>query len=107
MRTFLYAVSAKRAQLENNDSRAGQGYAVALETLNDGETPGEALRRLGLFGYMRESTVEELANGAIGTLADRFHSVAVVNGAVDYYGQKHRLASSRWMNTGLRALKLA
>ncbi|KAA8559374.1 hypothetical protein FX985_05747 [Pseudomonas extremaustralis] len=104
---FLYAVSAKRAQLENNDSRAGQGYAVALETLNDGETPGEALRRLGLFGYMRESTVEELANGAIGTLADRFHSVAVVNGAVDYYGQKHRLASSRWMNTGLRALKLA
>ena len=104
---FLYAVSAKRAQLENNDSRAGQSYAVALETLNDGEAPGEALRRLGLFGYIRESTVEELANGAIGTLADSFHSVAVVNGAVDYYGQKHRLASSRWMNTGLRALKLA
>lgn len=103
---FLYAVSAKRAQWEDNDFRAGQGYGVALQTLNDGESPGEALRRLGLFSYIREATVKELARGAIGTLADSHHSVAVINGALDDYGQKQALASSRWMSTGLRALKL-
>lgn len=103
---FLYAVSAKRAQLENNDFRGGQSYGVALETLNDGEHPGEALRRLGLYGYLRESTVKELAEGAIGTLADSHHSVAVIDGALDFYGQKQALASSRWMSAGLRALKL-
>lgn len=104
---FLYAVSAKRAQIENNDFRARESYAVALQTLNDGEYPGEALRRLGLFGYIRESTVKELADGAIGTLADSTHSVAVINGALDDYGHKRDLASSRWMSAGLRALKLA
>lgn len=104
---FLYAVSAKRAQWENNDFRGRQSYAAALETLNDGEHPGEALRRLGLYGYMRDTTVDELASGAIGTLADSGHSVAVVGGELDYYGQKHNLASSHWMRTGLRALTLA
>ncbi|WP_181157366.1 hypothetical protein [Pseudomonas poae] len=103
---FLYAVSAKRAQWENNDFRGRQGYAIALETLNDGEHPGEALRRLGLYGYVRSSTVKELAAGAIGTLADSDHSVAVVGGALDNYGQRYNLASSHWMNTGSRALKL-
>lgn len=104
---FLYAVSAKRAQMENNDFRARESYEVALQTLNDGEYPGEALRRLGLFGYIRESTVKELADGAIGTLADSAHSVAVINGALDDYGRKLALASSRWMSAGMRALKLA
>ncbi len=104
---FLFAVSAKRAQWENNDFRARQSYEVALQTLNDGEFPGEALRRLGLFGYIRESSVDELLKGAVGTLADSHHSVAVIDGALDFYGQKRELASSRWMNTGLRALKLA
>lgn len=103
---FLYAVSAKRAQLENNDFRGDQGFAVALDTLNDGEHPGEALRRLGLYGYLRDSDVTELANGAIGTLADFGHSMAVVQGVLDYYGQKHDLTPSRWMNSGYRALKL-
>lgn len=103
---FLYAVSAKRAQIENNDFRARQSYRTALQTLNDGEYPGEALRRLGLFGYVRESTVAELANGAIGTLADNWHSVAVIDGALDFYGKKQDLASSRWMSSGFRALKL-
>ncbi|MFV3015939.1 DUF2333 family protein [Pseudomonas sp. KHB2.9] len=103
---FLYAVSAKRAQIENNDFRARQSYTTALQTLNDGEYPGEALRRLGLFGYVRESTVAELANGAIGTLADNWHSVAVIDGALDFYGKKQDLASSRWMSSGFRALKL-
>ncbi|MGB3122789.1 MAG: hypothetical protein WBB95_03190 [Pseudomonas sp.] len=103
---FLFAVSAKRAQLENNDFRGNQSFAVAMDTLNDGEHPGQALRRLGLYGYVRDTDVGELANGAIGTLADHGHSMAVVNGVLDYYGHKHDLAPSRWMNTGYRALKL-
>lgn len=103
---FLYACSAKRAQMENNDFRAEQGFAVALETLNDGEYPGEALQRLGLFGYIRNSTTEELAGGAIGTLADGWHSVAVVGGALDLYGQKYDLGTSHWKRKTLTALKL-
>ena len=104
---FLYAVSAKRAQLKNNDFRARESFDVAMQTLNDGEYPGQALRRLGLLGYLRESTVSELANGAIGTLADNGHSVAVINGVLDYYGSKYGLRSSaHWMSRGFRALKL-
>ncbi|NJJ59283.1 hypothetical protein [Pseudomonas sp. B14(2022)] len=103
---FLYACSAKRAQLENNDFRAGRSFAVALETLNDGEYPGEALQRLGLFGYIRNSTIEELVNGAIGTIADGWHSVAVIGGALDLYGQKYNLNASSWKSRALTALKL-
>jgi hypothetical protein len=103
---FLYAVSAKRAQLENNDYRGRESFEVAMETLNDGEYPGQALRRLGLYAYVRETDVWELANGAIGTLADYGHSVVVIKGVLDWYGQKYPLATSRWMNSGSRALKL-
>lgn len=103
---FLYAVSAKRAQLEDNDFRAKHSFEAAMQTLNDGEAPGEALRRLGLFGYIRASTTQELAGGAIGTLADNAHSVVVIDGAFDLYGRKYDLASSSWMNNGVWALKL-
>jgi hypothetical protein len=103
---FLYACSAKRAQWENNDFRAGRSFATALETLNDGEYPGEALQRLGLFGYIRNSTAEELVNGAIGTIADGRHSVVVVKGSLDLYGQKYGLNASPWRRKTLTALKL-
>ncbi|RQO58264.1 hypothetical protein [Pseudomonas sp. KBW05] len=103
---FLYAVSAKRAQLKNNDFRARQGFEVAMQTLNDGDFPGNALRRLGLLAYVRESSAEELAKGAIGTLAGNGHSVAVIDGALDLFGKKESLLSSRWMNNSLWAQKL-
>jgi hypothetical protein len=103
---FLYAVSAKRAQLENNDFRAGHSYSVALDTLNDGEYPGEALQRLGLFGYIRNTTFDELTQGVIGTLADGWHSVAVIGGTLDLYGQKYNLGASNWKRRVLSALKL-
>ncbi|MCR4539954.1 hypothetical protein NUV89_16290 [Pseudomonas sp. 18.1.10] len=103
---FLYAVSAKRAQLENNDFRAKQSFEVAMQTLNDGDFPGNALRRLGLFAYVRESSAEELAKGAIGTLAGIGHSVAVFDGALDLFGKKESLLSSSWMNNSLWAQKL-
>lgn len=103
---FLYAVSAKRAQLENNDGRANQSYEIAMQTLSDGEYPGSALRRLGLHAYVRESTVQELIDGAIGTLADTSHSVTVVDGMFDLYGQKRSLDASDWKGYFVRALKL-
>lgn len=103
---FLYAVSAKRAQLENNDGRGNQSYEVAMETLNDGEYPGSALRRLGLSAYVRESTIKELLGGAIGTLANSRHSVVVIDGMLDVYGQKCSLAPLDWQGYFQRALKL-
>ncbi|WDU63921.1 hypothetical protein LRS56_05185 [Pseudomonas poae] len=103
---FLYAVSAKRAMLENHESRAGESFEVAMQTLNDGEHPGEAFRRLGLYAYTRPSTAKELAEGALGTLASYRHSVAVVSGSLDLYGSKLPLASSEWNNSGYRAIKL-
>lgn len=83
---FLYAVSAKRAHEENNEGTAGQSFAAALNTLNDGEAPGEALRRLGLYAFMRGCLATELAQGAIGTLAYDGHSMAVIGGHQELYG---------------------
>ncbi|NWE15384.1 hypothetical protein [Pseudomonas yamanorum] len=103
---FLYAVSAKRAQLENHEGRAGQSFETAMETLNNGELPGDGFRRLGLYAYTRPSTVQELAGGVLGTLANFQHSVVVVNGDIDLYGYKESLLSSTWNNKSGYAVKL-
>lgn len=103
---FLYAVSAKRAMHENHDFRAAESFETAMETLNDGEFPGEAFRRLGLYAYTRPSTAQELADGALGTLAGSGHSVAVVNGNLDWYGFKSKLAGTDWNNPDFQAIKL-
>lgn len=102
---FLFAVSAKRAQMENHEFRAQASFAAAMGTLNDKETPGEALRRLGLYAFTRGSTAEELASGVPGTLANHGHSVGVFNGVIDFYGSKMKLAGSGW-EQGAHALKL-
>lgn len=104
---FLYAVSAKRAQNENNDYRAGQGFKTAMDTLNDGEYSGEALTRLGLKQSMRSGTLEELKNGAIGTLANSKHSVAVVDGHVDLWSIKAPLTDSSFDSKENTVLVLA
>ncbi|WP_455827686.1 hypothetical protein [Pseudomonas graminis] len=103
---FLYAVSAKRAMNENHDFRAAESFETAMETLNDGEYPGEAFRRLGLYAYTRPSTAQELADGALGTLAGWGHSVAVVNGNLDWYGSKWKLGETDWNNPCFQAIKL-
>lgn len=103
---FLYAVSAKRAMEENHEFRAAESFEVAMQTLNNGEYPGEAFRRLGLYAYTRPSSAQELANGALGTLASGAHSVVVVDGNLDWYGAKSSLASSHWNNPSYTAIKL-
>lgn len=104
--TFLYAVSAKRAQMENHEFRAAAVFEAAMGTLNDGESPGDALQRLGLYAFTRQSNVQELASGVAGTLANFGHSVAVVDGVFDDYGAKTSLRTSGWMRDDGIALKL-
>lgn len=91
---FLFACSAKRAQMENNDGWASRSFNAAIATLNNGEDedrnkPGEGFLRLGLKDHMKRVKVSELANGSfIGMVNRSDHSVAVVDGHEEIYGSK-------------------
>lgn len=87
---FLFAVSAKRAHEENNDSTAGESFEAGVESLNDGEDeekPGEGFLRLGLSHYMENVSVRELAEGRLGVSNRGDHSVAVINGREEIWGR--------------------
>lgn len=87
---FLFAVSAKRAHEENNDTTAGESFEAGVESLNDGEdevTPGEGFLRLGLSHYMKNVSVRELAEGRLGVSNRGGHSVAVINGREEVWGR--------------------
>ncbi|WP_256352078.1 hypothetical protein [Pseudomonas yamanorum] len=88
---FMFAASAKRAQLEGNglDDRSGEAeksFAHAMQSLNNGEMAHEALDRLGLRGLYRESSSAELASGKLGVVAYDRHSMAVIGGRVELWG---------------------
>ncbi|WP_327191916.1 hypothetical protein [Pseudomonas trivialis] len=88
---FLFAVSAKRAQEENNDGKAGASFSAAISSLNDGEDEeetGEALKRLGLGSYLKKASVSELANGQLGMVNTDTHSVAVIGGREELWGNR-------------------
>ena len=88
---FLFAVSAKRAQMENNDRTAGRGCQAAIRSLNDGKDengPGEGFLRLGLRQYMKTVPVRELARGQLGMCNRGKHSVAVINGREELWGRQ-------------------
>ncbi|PRA21228.1 hypothetical protein [Pseudomonas poae] len=88
---FLFAVSAKRAEMENNDGAAGRSYEAGVRSLNDGEDergPGEGLYRLGLRKHMRRVGVRDLANGQLGMCNRTGHSVAVINGREELWGRQ-------------------
>lgn len=86
---FLYAASAKRAQMENNDGRGGASFLEATQTLNDGEWSTEALDRLGLKGLYRRSSSAELAGGGmVGIVDDGRHSMAVIGGRLELWGRR-------------------
>jgi hypothetical protein len=90
---FLFAVSAKRAQMENNDRTAGRSYQTAVRSLNDGEDesgPGEGFLRLGLRQHMKRVSVRELAAGQLGMCNRTGHSVAVINGREELWGRQGR-----------------
>ena len=88
---FLFAVSAKRAQMENNDRTAGRSFQAAIRSLNDGEDetgPGEGLQRLGLKQHMKRVSVRDLARGQLGMCNRAGHSVAVINGREELWGRQ-------------------
>jgi hypothetical protein len=86
---FLFAASAKRAQLENNDGYAKHSFRAAIRSLNNGEDeygPGEGLLRLGLKQRIKRVSVSELASGVVGMVNRDGHSVAVINGIEEQFG---------------------
>jgi len=90
---FMYAASAKRAHMEGNegygygsDHNAKNSYQDALVSLNDGERPDEALNRLGLKNMYRKSSSDELASGALGVVAYKEHTMAVIGGHTELWG---------------------
>lgn len=83
---FMYAASAKRAQMENNDGRAGRSFMAAMSSLNDGEYAREGLDRLGLKGRYRPATDADLRNSKVGTVEYNGHSMAVINGRIELWG---------------------
>lgn len=88
---FLFAVSAKRAQMENNDGRAARSFSAAIRSLNDGEDEtgaGEGFLRLGLRKYMKSVPVSTLARGQVGMVNRARHSVAVIEGKEELWGKK-------------------
>lgn len=88
---FLFAVSAKRAQMENNDGTAARSFRAAVKSLNDGEDdngPGEGFLRLGLKNHMKRVSVRDLAKGQLGMCNRARHSVAVINGREELYGRQ-------------------
>jgi hypothetical protein len=88
---FLFAVSAKRAHMENNDGTADRSFEAGVHSLNNGEDergPGEGFLRLGLRKHMRRVSVRELANGQLGMCNRTGHSVAVINGREELWGKQ-------------------
>lgn len=85
---FLYAASAKRAQMENNDGTAGRSFMAAMNSLNDGEHSREGLDRLGLKGLYRPATDADLRNSKVGTVEYNGHSMAVIDGRIELWGQR-------------------
>ena len=85
---FMFAASAKRAQMEGNGldddpNQSRNSFAHAMQSLNNGEMPHEALDRLGLKAFYRQSSSAELASGRLGVVAYGGHSMAVIEGRIE------------------------
>ncbi|MEB2646992.1 hypothetical protein SOP86_15160 [Pseudomonas canadensis] len=83
----------KRAQMEgngldDNPNDAKRSFAHAMQSLNNGEMPHEALDRLGLIGRYHQTSSNGLANGQLGVVGYNKHSMAVIGGQVELWGQR-------------------
>ncbi|WP_017738190.1 hypothetical protein [Pseudomonas sp. CBZ-4] len=90
---FLYAASAKRAMIEGNGldddpNVSRRSFAHAMQSLNNGEMPHEALDRLGLEGLYYQTSSNSLANGQLGVVAYSGHSMAVIGGRIELWGRR-------------------
>lgn len=91
---FMFAISAKRAQKENNDGTAGRSFMAAMKSLNDGEYSREGLDRLGLKGHYRPATDADLRSSKVGTVEYGGHSMAVINGRIELWGRRGEVPQS-------------
>ena len=104
----LYAVAAKRAQIDGNDGHkpGAMSYERALTSLNDGEHTSQIMEqvgRRGLSGYAKKVKRGELKNYAAGLANGDGHAYFVTKGARDHYGKSIALGSTgSWRRTGLR-----
>lgn len=91
---FMYAASAKRAQMQGNGhddkypEAAKQSFAHAMQSLNNGEMGWEALDRLGLKDHYRQSSSSELTSGKLGVVDYGGHSMAVIGGRIELWGER-------------------
>lgn len=85
---FMYAASAKRAQMENNDGTAGRSFTDAMNSLNDGEFAREGLDRLGLRNHYRMGQARDFREGMVGTVEYGGHSMAVIGNRVELWGRR-------------------
>lgn len=85
---FMYAASAKRAQMENNDGTAGRSFMAAMNSLNDGEHPREGLDRLGLRNNYQVGQAKDFRAGMVGTVEYGDHSMAVIGNRVELWGRR-------------------
>ena len=88
----LYAVAAKRAQIEGNDGYGPNkmSYTRALQSLEDGEHTSrvmEQVGRLGLKDYAHKAPRSELKNYDSTLSSGAGHAYFVSNGDRDYYGK--------------------
>ena len=83
---FMYAVSAKRAQYENNNGYASQSFAAAVRSLDSWEHTPEGLDRLGLRNYVQPATAQDLIRGTPGVMDQNDHVFTVLNGRAENYG---------------------
>jgi hypothetical protein len=85
--TFMFAVSAKRAQMDHNDG--AQTFTGGLNSLNNGDWSMAGFKRLGLAEFVRPATIGELASGMeVGTVDRRGHAVAVMDGREELWGSE-------------------
>jgi len=91
--TFMYAVSAKRAQTERllgiplPQSFSQDPFERAMQSLNHNCWASRALPYLGLSAHMREMPAAELARtGGVGVVTYNYDAMLMVDGDIDMYG---------------------
>lgn len=100
----LYAVAAKRAQLEGNDG-FGPGemsYARSLQALEDGEHTArimEQVGRLGLKDYAHKAPRGDLKNHAATLSSGEGHAYFVSEGLRDFYGRVGALGPAGYQSS--------
>ncbi|WP_330213188.1 hypothetical protein [Pseudomonas sp. Z18(2022)] len=67
---FLYAVSTKRAQIENKYGDTEKGHDQAIQFMNARLDPMLGFKLLGLEGDLRPTTYEKLMKGGVGIVVD-------------------------------------